>query len=231
MKQFFLQLWNDRAQILFEILHAPVMLWQAMAKAPEYRFFVVVGLVALAALLIHTLIRLVKSRGKKIFGSVVFLLVSIVAAAAVLCISYRGASRFILPEPERLTVDDKTVMVSPQYSLAHGLDLNFSFPFLDAQWYLADNTLCWKFGEDHTAVLSDIASLREDGNCRVTALERKEDGNVISIELNYSGSDDNVRYSTTAWMTIRLLPWGDRIAPLWNCEPGDTFDPLRYVSR
>ena len=71
MKSFFTQLWNDRALILFEILHAPEMLWQAMAKAPEYRFFVVVGLVALAALLIHAFVQLVKSREKMIFGSLV----------------------------------------------------------------------------------------------------------------------------------------------------------------
>ena len=231
MKQFFSQLWNDRALILFEILHAPEMLWQAMAKAPEYRFFVIVGLVALAALLIHALARLVKSKGKKIFGSVVFLLVSIAATAAVLCISYRGASRFVLPEPERLTVGGKEVTVSPQYSLAHGRDLNFSFPFLDAEWYLADEAVCWKLDEDHTAVLLDIGSLREDGSCRVTALERREDVGVISMELKYGGSDEEVYYSTTVWLTIRLLSWGDRIASLWNCEPGDTFDPLRYVSR
>ena len=230
MESFFTQLWNDRDLILFEILHAPEMLWQAMAKAPEYRFFVVVGLVALAALLIHAFVRLVKARGKKIFGSVVFLLVSIVAAAAVLCVSYRGASRFILPEPERLTVGDQTLTVSPQYSLAHAARVNTSFTILNAEWYLADDAVCWKLGEDSAAVLWDLGSLREDGSCRVTALERRVDGNVISMTLQYRGSDENVRYSTTAWMTIRLLPWGDRIASLWNCEPGDTFDPLRYVS-
>ncbi|MBQ9721792.1 MAG: hypothetical protein IJV64_14035, partial [Oscillospiraceae bacterium] len=125
---------------------------------------------------------------------------------------------------------DKTVTVSPQYSLAHGLDLNFSFPFLDAEWYLADDSLCWKLDEDHTAVLLDIGSLHEDGNCRVTALEHWEDGNVISMTLNYGGSDEEVYYSTTMWMSIRLLPWADQIASLWNCEPGERFDPLRYVS-
>ena len=230
MKSFFTQLWNDRALILFEILHAPEMLWQAMAKAPEYRFFVVVGLVALAALLIHAFVRLVKSRGKKIFGSVVFLLVSIVAAAAVLCVSYRGASRFVLPEPERLTVGGETVTVSPQYSLAHAARVNTSFTILNAEWYLADDAVCWKLGEDSAAVLWDLGSLREDGSCRVTALERREDGNAISMDLEYGGSDEGVFYSTDASITVCILPWGNQIAPLWNCEPGDTFDPLRYVS-
>jgi len=230
MRQFFLQLWNDRALILFEILHAPTLLWQVMAKAPEYRFFVVVGLAALAGLLICALVRLVKSRGKKIFGSVVFLLISIAAAAAVLCISYRGASRFVLPEPQRLTIGGQTATVSPQYSLAHAQRLNFSLPFLDADWYLADDAVCWKLGEDRTAVLWDLGSLREDGSCIVSALERTDDGSRITMKLDYSGSDECVFYSTDARMTIWLLPQGDQIAPLWNVEPGETFDPLRYSS-
>lgn len=225
MKLFFMQLWADRALILYQILHAPALLWAVMEKAPEYRFFVVVGLVALLVLLISAVVRLVKSRGKKIFNAVFFLLFSIVAAGAVLCVSYRGAEHFALPEKQRMTIGGETVSLSPQYSLAHG---QYGDRSVYAPWRLADTAVCWKIGEGRAAALWDLDTLREDGTSVVWGLERQDGDRLIRLLLNYSGSDEGVYYNTNADLDILILERGDQVAPLWKLEPGDSFDPMRY---